>query len=87
MPAWRVYSRAGCCLCEQMIEELAQLLGTAAAQVQVVDIAGDPELERKYGSRIPVLMADDELVCAYRLDPQRLQYWLQPDGAPRDVQL
>ena len=77
MPEWRVYSRAGCCLCEQMLEELAQVLGPAAAHVQVVDISSDPQLELKYGSRIPVLMADEELLCAYRLDRQRLQCLLE----------
>jgi hypothetical protein len=81
MPEWRVYSRAGCCLCEQMLEELAQLLGAAATHVQVVDIGSDAELERKYGSRIPVLMADGEFVCAYHLDHQRLQYWLDGEHA------
>ena len=73
MPQWTVYSRADCSLCEHLIEELAELLGpAAAATVQVVDIEGDPELERKYGARIPVLLADGEFVCAYRLDRERV---------------
>jgi hypothetical protein len=74
MPQWTVYSRADCSLCEHMLEELAELLGPqAAAAVQVVDIAGEPELERRYGTRIPVLMADGEFVCAYRLDVDRVR--------------
>ena len=74
MPRWTVYSRADCSLCERLLEELAELLGPeAAAAVQVVDIEGQPELERRYGSRIPVLMADDEFVCAYRLDVERVK--------------
>ncbi|HXS89594.1 MAG TPA: glutaredoxin family protein [Steroidobacteraceae bacterium] len=77
MPQWTVYSRAGCSLCEHMLEELAELLGSqAAAAVQVVDIEGDPELERKYGTRIPVLLADGEFVCAYRLDVERVRAYL-----------
>lgn len=77
MPQWTVYSRADCSLCEHLLEELAELLGPAAAAgVQVVDIEGDPELERKYGTRIPVLLADGEFVCAYRLDPQRVRPYL-----------
>ena len=77
MPQWTVYSRADCSLCEQLLEELAELLGPAAsAAVQVVDIEGDPELERKYGTRIPVLLADGEFVCAYRLDAERVQAYL-----------
>ena len=74
MPEWTVYSRTDCSLCEHRWEELAELLGPAvAAAVQVVDIAGDPELERKYGTRIPVLLADGEFVCAYRLDVERVR--------------
>jgi glutaredoxin-like protein DUF836 len=74
MPQWTVYSRAECSLCERLLEELAELLGPAAgATVQVVDIEGDPELERKYGTRIPVLLADGEFVCAYRLDLDRVR--------------
>jgi hypothetical protein len=77
MPQWRVYSRAGCCLCEQMIEELAAMLGPAAAHAELVDISGDTTLERKYGARIPVLMADGEFVCAYRLDRERVAQLLR----------
>ena len=74
MPRWTVYSRADCSLCERLIEELADLLGPeGAATVQVVDIEGQPELERKYGTRIPVLLANDEFVCAYRLDVERVR--------------
>jgi hypothetical protein len=74
MPVWTVYSRADCSLCDRMLEELAELLGPqAAAAVQVVDIEGRPELERRYGTRIPVLLADDEFVCAWRLDTERVR--------------
>ncbi len=74
MIQWTVYSRADCSLCEHLLEELAELLGpAAAATVQVVDIDGQPELERKYGTRIPVLLADGEFVCAYRLDVDRVR--------------
>ncbi len=77
MTQWTVYSRAGCSLCEHLLEELAELLGpAAAAAVQVVDIEGDPELERKYGTRIPVLLADGEFVCACRLDVERVRAYL-----------
>jgi glutaredoxin-like protein DUF836 len=77
MIQWTVYSRADCSLCEHLLEELAELLGpAAAATVQVVDIEGDPELERKYRTRIPVLLADGEFVCAYRLDVERVRGYL-----------
>lgn len=70
-------SRAECSLCEQLLVELGELLSPAeAARVVVVDIDQDPALERKYGQRIPVLLADGEFVCDYRLDRERVQLLL-----------
>jgi glutaredoxin len=77
MPQWIVYTRAECGLCERMQHELAELLGPAAADVQVVDVDQDPELQRRYGNRVPVLMADGEFVCAYRLDRDRVAVLLE----------
>ncbi|MGD9842685.1 MAG: glutaredoxin family protein [Steroidobacteraceae bacterium] len=76
VPQWVVLSRQDCSLCETLIEELVGLLGGRADQVQVQDIGGDADLERKYGQRIPVLFVDGEFVCAYRLDHDRLQAYL-----------
>jgi len=59
-----------------MLTELAALLGPLAATVRVVDIEGDPDLERRFGHRIPVLAFDDEFVCAYRLDAERVSAYL-----------
>jgi hypothetical protein len=71
---WTVLSRPDCSLCEALLVELAEVLSPAeAAQVHVVDIDGDPTLVRKYGHRIPVLLADDEFVCDYRLDRARVE--------------
>jgi len=74
MIQWTVLSRAECSLCEQLLVELAEMLtATEAAAVQVVDVDQDPVLVRKYGQRVPVLLADGEFVCDYRLDRQRVQ--------------
>ena len=74
MIQWTVLSRAECSLCEQLLVELAEMLSaTEAAAVQVVDVDQDPVLVRKYGQRVPVLLADGEFVCDYRLDRQRVQ--------------
>jgi thioredoxin reductase (NADPH) len=74
MTTWTVLSRAECSLCEQLLTELAEELSPAeAARVSVVDVDADPELVRKYGHRVPVLLADGEFVCDYRLDRARVQ--------------
>ena len=62
----------------QLMADLALLVGpTEAARVRVIDIDADPELRRKYASRIPVLTADDDFVCAYRLDKDRVTAYLE----------
>jgi glutathione S-transferase len=74
MTTWTVLSRAECSLCEQLLVELAEELSPAeAATVSVVDVDQDPELVRKYGHRVPVLLADGDFVCDYRLDRERLR--------------
>jgi hypothetical protein len=77
MPQWTVYSRPDCSLCEQLLHDLAGMLPQEeASRVVVVDISQSPDLERKYGTRIPVLAADGEFVCAYRLDAARVRQLL-----------
>jgi hypothetical protein len=74
MVHWTVLSRPDCSLCEQLLAELAEVLSPAeAARVSVVDVDQDPALAGKYGHRIPVLLADGEFVCDYRLDRERVR--------------
>lgn len=74
---WQVYTRQECSLCETLLMDLAQALGpVAAASVEVIHIDGNEALERKYGQRVPVLLADGEFLCAYQLDRARLAPYL-----------
>ena len=78
MPRWTIYTRPGCTLCEAFMTELALVLGSAAsADVQVIDISDNDDLERRYGSKVPVLTADDDFVCAYYVDHDRVAAYLQ----------
>jgi Glutaredoxin-like domain (DUF836) len=67
-----LYSRAGCGLCEEMLEELAALPAAQGIAVQVTDVDRDPALRDRYGHKIPVLMLAGELVCHGRLDPDEV---------------
>ena len=53
MPQWTVYTRAECSLCEQLLQELAELLGPGRGRHGRSRRyrPSDPELERRYGSR------------------------------------
>lgn len=67
-----VYSRQGCHLCEQLIEELLPLI-RGKLEVEVRDIDTSPEWQDEYGTRIPVVEFDGEFVCQYTLDKPACQ--------------
>ena len=68
----RIYSRPGCHLCEQMIEELLPLV-RGKLQIEVVDIDSRSDWREKYDTRIPVLEYDAGFVCQYTLDVPAIQ--------------
>ena len=68
-----LYTRPGCHLCEDMAQALAELASTMSFSLRSIEIDGDAELERLYGTRVPVLMLADRLICEYFLDPHTLQ--------------
>lgn len=72
MGAIRVYSRQGCHLCEQLIEELLPLV-RGQLDVDVLDIDSRPEWQAEYGTRIPVVEFHERFVCQYTLDRQAIQ--------------
>jgi hypothetical protein len=72
-------SRPECPLCEEFAGELA-LLGREIALPGVtwVDVDSDPELARRYGFDIPVLLLDGVKVCQHHLDRDELRRLLRP---------
>jgi len=66
-PTLIVYSRAGCHLCETLIEELLPLV-RQRARVEIVDIDSSDELAARYGELVPVIEAQGRELCRYRLD-------------------
>lgn len=71
----QLYSRPQCHLCEVLMGELEPLV-RGIAEVDIVDISEDPELARRYGLRIPVLVCDGEELSVYRLDAERVREFL-----------
>jgi thiol-disulfide isomerase/thioredoxin len=68
-----VVSREGCHLCEQMLEQLAELERAAAIPaVTVVDVDSDPDLVRQFGLKVPVLLLDNSVICHYTLNSNEL---------------
>jgi thiol-disulfide isomerase/thioredoxin len=68
-----VVSREGCGLCEDMLHALAALEREAGLPpVTIVDVDSDPELTRRYGLKVPVLLLDGSMICHYTLNSQEL---------------
>ena len=70
--------REGCGLCEEMLSELEVLGHTVTLPpVELVDVDSDPEISRRHGLQIPVLLLDGSVVCRVRLDSDELQRLLR----------
>ena len=68
--------RAYCHLCEQMSEDLAPLLASCDATVELLDVDADPALEARWGDKVPVLLGGARELCHYRLDASAVLRWL-----------
>jgi len=65
--------RRDCQLCDEMLEELAALgRRLPLPPLELVDVDSDPQLKRRYGLEVPVLLLDGTVVCRHRLDLQEL---------------
>jgi hypothetical protein len=71
-----LYSRPECHLCEALLADLAPLLG-ADDTVETVDVDSTVALERRYGTRIPVLAAGEVELSGYPLDRERVRRYLE----------
>jgi len=68
-----LYSRSGCCLCDEMKAVLEQVQHDTPFTLEQVDIASDPELESCFGQEIPVLFVDGRKAFKYRLTARELR--------------
>jgi hypothetical protein len=67
-----LYSRSNCPLCESMEDELSPFIDKYKIAIRRQYIDNEPELVEQYGDKVPVLTLDNEILCEYFLDPDRL---------------
>jgi glutaredoxin len=67
-----LYSRAGCHLCDAARDVLLGERSRSPFDLVEVDVAGDDNLERDYGIRIPVVEIDGQERFEYEVDPVEL---------------
>jgi len=70
--------RAECGLCEEFERELSEFAREQALPpVEKLDVDSDPELARRYGLDIPVLLWEGGKVCQHSLDREELRRLLR----------
>jgi glutaredoxin len=68
LPKLTVLSREYCHLCEDFIAALKRFQGRYSFEIDVVDVDRHPELEEKWGDKVPVLLDGSLEICHYYLD-------------------
>ena len=67
LPRIQVFSRRGCHLCEQLIDELATLV-RGRLELEVKDVDENEQWRHAYGEFVPVVRYNGQEVCRYHLD-------------------
>jgi len=68
-----MFSRPGCHLCDSAADVIRRVQKRVDFQFDVVNIETDPDLESRYGTRIPVIQINGRPFGQYRVDPAELE--------------
>jgi len=71
-PRVTLYTRAGCCLCDDAKHVLDAARGRAGFDLEEVDIDTDPELRRIYNDEVPVIAINGSKAFKYKVTEQEL---------------
>jgi glutaredoxin len=67
-PKVTLYTRAGCCLCDDAKQVLLDARRRAAFDYEEVDIDADPVLVARYNDEVPVIAINGAKAFKYRID-------------------
>ena len=73
IPSVTLYGAAGCHLCESARRVIERVRAEVPFELEDVDISGDPELERRYRERIPVVLVGGDEAFTYFVPPEALR--------------
>ena len=68
-----LYSKLDCPLCDEAREALERVRAHAAFELAEIDITSTPELQGRYGERIPVVAVDGEELFDFVVDEAELE--------------
>lgn len=67
-PQVTLYTRAGCCLCDDAKQVIDAARRQAAFDYAEIDIDSDPDLVRLYNDEVPVIMINRRKAFKYRVN-------------------
>jgi len=70
-PQVTVYTRQGCHLCEDLVQQLQALQRADTGlsfEYFTVDVDADPRIRQQYAALVPVVVLGDRQICHYFLD-------------------
>jgi glutaredoxin len=67
-PRVTLYTRAGCCLCDDAKKVLLEARRRADFDYEEFDIDLDPELRRRYNDEVPVIAINQVKAFKYQVD-------------------
>ncbi len=73
-------TRAGCHLCESAREEVQEVALANGVGWREIDVDADPDLARRHGEEVPVVLVDGRVHSWWTVDRVRLEQALQPGG-------
>ncbi len=68
-----LYARQGCHLCQDMEQQIHDLLEPGSYRLTLVDIDSDKALHNRYNESVPVLKVADKEICHHFLDLKALR--------------
>jgi hypothetical protein len=71
-PRLTLITRPGCHLCDVAKEALDRVVAITGDRWVERDVTDDPELEREYGDRLPVILLDGKEHGYWRVEEDRL---------------
>ena len=78
-----LYSRPGCCLCEDMKAVLAEVELDPPFDLEEIDISTQAKLEERFGQEIPVLFVNGRKAFKYRVTSRELHRHLRRERLSR----
>ncbi len=80
-----LYSKPDCHLCDVVKAQLTSVRKRVEFDLLTVDITTQPELWRRYRTRIPVVLIEGEEAFVYRINEEELVRRLTADKASREA--